>query len=95
VAHTVTADWGTGFTGNLAITNTGSTAVNGWTLEFDFTGEIYQAWGIEVVTRVGNHYVIRGKDWGVSIAAGQTLTVGFNAKWGNPHTAPSGFNFKG
>jgi hypothetical protein len=91
VANTVQADWGTGFTGNVTITNTGATAINAWTLAFDFTGDIYQAWGFEVVSRVGNRYVIRGKDWGASIAPGQSLTVGFNATWGNPHTGPSSY----
>ena len=32
---TKVSDWGSGFTGQCAITNVGSSAVDGWTLEFD------------------------------------------------------------
>jgi hypothetical protein len=79
----------------VTIRNTGATALNGWTLAFDFTGDIYQSWGFEVVSRVGNRYTIRGKDWGASVAPGQSLTVGFSATWGNPHTVPSGYVLNG
>jgi pimeloyl-ACP methyl ester carboxylesterase len=89
-----TTDWGTGFGGDLKITNSTATAVKGWTMEFDFTGNIYQSWGFQVVTKVGNRYTVRGTGWGTAIAAGQSLTVGFNATWGNPHTVPTGFAFK-
>src|SRR4051812_19355300 len=32
-AFSVVNDWGSGFTGSLAITNTGASSINGWTLE--------------------------------------------------------------
>jgi len=32
----VNSDWGDGFSGELVITNTGATAIEDWTIEFDF-----------------------------------------------------------
>src|SRR4029077_3307535 len=50
------SDWGTGFTGNLPIPNPGTTAINGWTLAFDFVGAISSIWNASIVSHVGNHY---------------------------------------
>ncbi len=91
-------DWGTGFTGNITITNTGATAVNGWTLAFDFTGKIdptpnISIWDATMVSHAGNHYVVRNADWNADIAPGQSVTFGFNADWGNVQTNPGNFVF--
>ncbi|MEE1781527.1 cellulose binding domain-containing protein, partial [Streptomyces sp. SP17BM10] len=32
-------DWGSGFTANLTITDTGTTAIDGWTLGYAYTGD--------------------------------------------------------
>ena len=37
-------DWGTGFTGSITVTNTGNADINGWTLQFDFAGNITDIW---------------------------------------------------
>jgi hypothetical protein len=86
-------DWGTGFTGYITLTNTGNTAINGWTLEFDFTGNIpaNAIWDAQIVSHVGNHYVIQNADWDATIAAGQSINFGFNADWGADQTAPMGY----
>jgi hypothetical protein len=87
-------DWGSGFTGRITLTNTGTTAINGWTLEFDFTGNITDIWDAQLVSHVGNHYVIRNADWDATIAAGQSVTFGFNADWGD-FTRPSHYILNG
>jgi acetyl esterase/lipase len=90
-------DWGTGFTGDLTLTNTGNTAINGWTLEFDFTGNIdaSQIWSAQIVSHVGNHYVIQNAAWDATIAPGKSITFRFNADYGADHTEPSNYLLNG
>jgi hypothetical protein len=88
-------DWGTGFTGDLSLTNTGNAALNGWTLEFDFTGNITDIWDAQIVSHVGNHYVIQGAAWDAAIAPGQSIDFGFNADWGADQAAPVNYLLNG
>jgi hypothetical protein len=88
-------DWGTGFTGYITLTNTGDTAINGWTLEFDFTGNITDIWDAQIVSHVGNHYVIQNADWDATIAPGQSISFGFNADWGADWSSPSNYLLNG
>jgi hypothetical protein len=90
-----TSDWGTGFTGQISITNTGATAINGWTLEFDFAGTITDIWDAQIAGRQGNHYVIQNAAWDAVIAPGQTVTFGFNADWNNSLTPPDNYILNG
>jgi hypothetical protein len=94
VAFTDVNDWGTGFTGNLTITNTGTSSINGWTLEFDFVGTIGDIWNASIVSHVGNHFVIKDVGYNSTIAAGQSVTFGFNASPGKP-TPPTNYTLNG
>ncbi len=89
------SDWGTGFTGNLTLTNSGSSAINGWTLSFDFMGTITSIWNATIVSHVGNHYVIQDSGYNASIAAGQSVTIGFNASPGQPASGPTNYALNG
>ena len=51
-------NWGSGFVGNMTVPG-GSQGLQGWTLEFDADFDISSIWGAEIVSHVGNHYVIR------------------------------------
>jgi hypothetical protein len=95
VSFADTDDWGTGFTGDINLNNTGNTTINGWTLEFDFTGNITDIWNAQIVSHVGNHYVIQNADWNATIAPGQNIDFGFNADWGADGTAPSNYLLNG
>jgi hypothetical protein len=91
-------DWGSGFTGYITLTNTGNSDLHGWTLEFDFTGNLWggqDIWDAQIVSHVGNHYVIRNADWNSTIAAGQSVTLGFNADWGADFGWPTNFVLNG
>jgi hypothetical protein len=88
-------DWGTGFTGYITLTNTGNTAINGWTLQFDFAGTITDIWDAQIISHVGTHYVIQNVSWDATIAAGQSVNFGFNADWDNAFTGPSNYVLNG
>jgi hypothetical protein len=89
------SDWGTGFTGNLTLTNTGTAAISGWTLSFDFVGTISSIWNATIVSHVGNHYVIQDDGYNAAIAAGQSVTIGFNASPGQPASGPTNYMLNG
>ena len=83
VAFADTDDWGTGFTGSLAITNTGGVPINGWTLSFDFMGSISSIWNASIVSQTGNQFVITNASYNAVIGVGQSVTIGFNASPGH------------
>ncbi|MFO0881634.1 MAG: cellulose binding domain-containing protein [Gemmataceae bacterium] len=93
----VVSDWGSGFTGEIAVRNSGASAIQDWRIEFDFAGQIGSIWNASVVSRVGDHYIVRGADWNRNVAAGATVTFGFNASPGQVQasTAPRNIRFVG
>jgi hypothetical protein len=88
-------DWGSGFTGYITLTNTGNTAINGWTLEFNFDGTITDIWDAQIVSHVGTHYVVQNVSWDVTITPSQSVDFGFNADWGNAWSGPSNYVLNG
>lgn len=73
------SSWSGGFVDNATIRNTGTTAINGWTLEFDLAADIVNIWSAVIVSRVGNHYVIKNASWNATIAPGTSISFGFQA----------------
>ncbi|KST68505.1 glycoside hydrolase family 113 [Mastigocoleus testarum] len=78
VDFSVGNEWNAGFTGNIEITNTGDTAINGWKLEFDAPFEVNSIWGGKITSHEGNRYEITNVDWDGVIAAGESIKLGFN-----------------
>jgi endoglucanase len=74
----ISSDWGTGFTGNLTVTNSSSSAINGWTIEFDAPFQITQIWNAEIVSQQGSRYRIRNLAWNQQIAPNSSISFGFN-----------------
>jgi hypothetical protein len=95
--------WYHGLTAQITVTNTGSTALSSWSLTFDTTHQLSGApWGatLSQVNLGGGLYrsTLSGLDWGKSLAAGASVTVGFNATQGlglgesGPLTGPGLFS---
>src|SRR5947207_16026099 len=78
INYAVASNWGSGFTANMTVA-AGSQALHGWTVEFDATFDISNIWGAQIVSHVGNHYVLRNTDWNADVAAGGALSFGFQA----------------
>lgn len=91
IDYTVTDNWGTGFVAEMKV-KPGTSALNGWTVEFDAPFAINNIWNAEIVSHVGNHYVVRNAAWNGGIAAGQEVSFGFQAA-GN--TAATGLSLNG
>ncbi len=88
-------DWGTGFTGNLTLANTGSSPISGWMLSFDFVGSISSIWNASITSQSGNQYVIANASYNSVIGPGQSVTIGFNASPGHPSSGPTNYKLNG
>jgi len=88
--------WQGGFTANLTITNTGTTAINGWNLTFTFPGsqQVTQGWN-GVYTQQGANVTIANANYNGSIPVGATANPGFNGSWTTSNPSPTSFSLNG
>jgi hypothetical protein len=79
-----TQDWGGGFEGKMTLVNGTTSAINGWTVEFDLPAPftIGSSWD-SVRTSTGQHHKFTNPSWASTLAAGATTTFGFNGSPGN------------
>jgi hypothetical protein len=92
----LTSDWGTGFGGEISITNTASTAINNWSLSFNWDRSITEIWDASVSSHVGNAYTIKPASYDSTIPAGGSVEFGFNGATGNVGTDdPTGYTLNG
>ncbi|MER7167930.1 PHB depolymerase family esterase [Micromonospora sp. NPDC000207] len=95
VAVTVNA-WNNGLTANLAVTNTGSAPVNGWSLAFTLpTGQTLTSGWNASYTPSSGQVTARNVAYNAAIPANGTITIGFQATHtGNPGK-PTSFTLNG
>jgi len=96
VTFTKTSEWAGGFVDNLTISNTGSTAVNGWKLTFTFPGDqkITSAWSA-TVTQSGSGVTATNASYDAAIAPGGNVSFGFQGTWTSNDTSPASFALNG
>jgi hypothetical protein len=96
--YAITNQWTGGFGASLTITNTGMTAINGWTLQFSFPNgqTITQIWNGSD-TQSGSAVTITNVSYNSSIPAGATLSSapGFNGSWSGSNGSPTAFTLNG
>lgn len=81
VTYTIVNSWPGGFQAGITIDNTGTTAINNWTLEWVFPGnqQVSQLWGGNVTSQ-GETITVTNLSWDGSIPVGGTMnSVGFTA----------------
>ncbi len=72
------SQWDTGFGGQWTVTNTGTSTINGWTVEWEFpSGTSTSTVWDGVLTRSGNHYSVTNTGWNGTLAPGATASFGF------------------
>jgi hypothetical protein len=88
--------WTGGFTANVTVTNTGSSAVDGWALAFGLPSgqSITSSWNAGVTTS-GGTVTARNVDWNRSIPANGTASFGFQGTYSGTFAAPSAFTLNG
>ncbi|CAM5342333.1 PQQ-dependent sugar dehydrogenase [Streptomyces hirsutus] len=95
VDRTVTT-WGTGLTTDLTVTNTGSTPVNGWTLEFPLAlGQtVVSDWNTNL-TQGSNVITATDASHNAAIAPGASITLGYLADHTGDASSPPRFTLNG
>ena len=98
VHYAVTNQWSGGFGATITITNTSSTAINGWSLKFSFPNgqTITQLWNGSY-TQSGSAVTITNVAYNGSIPAGATLSSapGFNGSSSGSNGSPTAFTLNG
>jgi beta-glucosidase len=91
-----TSDWSSGFTGTVAVTNTGTAAIGAWSLQWTFAAgqRVTQAWSAKV-TQSGTAVTATGEAWNPSLAPGATATFGFNGSHTGSNPRPAAFTLNG
>ena len=91
VEYILDSDWGTGFTARILLTNHTETALEDWTLEFDFDREITSIWNGVIEAHEGNHYVIKNAGHNANVVPRGAISFGFNGEGGTTSVVPSNY----
>ncbi|MBQ1024549.1 cellulose binding domain-containing protein [Micromonospora sp. C95] len=88
--------WNNGLVDNITITNTGTSAVNGWSLRFTLASgqTITSGWGATYSPTSGQ-VTATNVSYNPSIPPGASVTIGFQATHGGNDAAPTGFTLNG
>ena len=91
-----TNTWNTGYTANVTVANTGSTALNGWALAFTLPAgqSITSSWNA-ALTGSSGAVTARNIAWNGAIAPGSSASFGFQATHSGSPAAPSAFTLNG
>ena len=89
--YSVPSSWSGGFQGQVVVTDTGTSPVNGWTIDWTFPGnqEISDLWN-GVYTQSGEAVTVTNEPYNGTIEPGDSVTIGFNGSYTGTNTSPSG-----
>lgn len=75
-SYSISNEWNTGATGAITITNTSTTAINGWTVGWQYsTNRLSSSWNANVSG--SNPYTASNIGWNGTIRPGQSVSFGF------------------
>ena len=88
--YSVSSDWGTGFNGNVTITNNGTTATRTWQVSWTWPGNqtITNVWNASC-TQTGTSVTAGDLAYNNAIAPGASTSFGFGATYTGGNTAPT------
>lgn len=95
VAYTTNA-WNTGLTTSVTVTNTGTSAINGWTLAFTLPpGQtVISAWNA-TITPASGAVTARNMSYNAAVPAGGSTSFGFQAGHNGNTGVPASFTLNG
>ncbi|MDQ1294443.1 MAG: endo,4-beta-xylanase [Actinomycetota bacterium] len=88
--------WNSGFTAAVTVENTGSDAIDGWSLSWTWPGnqKVTSAWNA-TVTQSGNQVTARNASYNNLLAPGAKASFGFQASYSGSNDAPEQFALNG
>jgi enterochelin esterase-like enzyme len=89
-------DWGSGATISITIKNNGTTAINGWSLAWNFAGnqKITNLWNGSY-TQSGTAVTVKNASYNSAIPAKGSVNCGFNISYSGSNAKPTGFTLNG
>jgi endoglucanase len=96
VTYSVTSAWQGGFQAAVTIADTGTAAINNWTLGWDFGSDqkISNIWGA-TDTQTGQHVVATAAAYDATVAPGGSVSIGFTATYTAANPNPAAFTVNG
>ncbi|MET8354369.1 cellulose binding domain-containing protein [Micromonospora sp. NPDC005206] len=88
--------WNNGFTADVQITNTGSSALNGWTLTYNLPSgqQVTNAWNA-TVSQSGSAVTARNVGHNGSVPPGGTASFGYQGTVSGAYSSPTSFSLNG
>jgi hypothetical protein len=96
ITYRTSSQWQTGFVAEVSVANTGTVAINGWSLAFTYPGDqhITSAWNA-AVQQNGTAVTATNLGYNASIAPGASATFGVMGIWRVSNAAPTAFTLNG
>jgi hypothetical protein len=96
VTYTKNSEWPGGFTAQVGISNTGTTAISGWSLTFTFPGDqkITSTFN-GGFSQTGENATLTNASYNGTIAPGASITDGFQGSWTSSDANPASFSING
>jgi endo-1,4-beta-xylanase len=96
VTFTNESQWTGGFVDQVVIGNTGTSTINGWSLNFTFPGDQHITSDFNgSASQSGEAATLTNASYNGTIAPGGNTTVGFQGTWTNSDAAPASFTLNG
>ena len=77
--YSVSQNWGSGFQGQIQLTNKDTVTVPDWTVQFDLAANLTSVWDGAVVSHVGTRYTVKNAGWNANLPVGGSVAFGFVA----------------
>ncbi|MEU0153547.1 GH12 family glycosyl hydrolase domain-containing protein [Micromonospora fulviviridis] len=88
--------WNNGFTADVTVTNTGSSTVNGWTLNYNLpSGQTITGSWNATVTQSGSAVTARNLSYNGTLAPGASTSFGYQATLSGAFSTPTSFTLNG
>lgn len=97
VRLTDTNDWGNGFVATVDVTNTGTAAIDGWTLHFTWPTawqSVSSGWSANW-TQTGTSVTVTNTPDNGKLAPGASTSMGFVGAYSGPNVFPTAFTLNG
>ncbi|MEU4580123.1 cellulose binding domain-containing protein [Nonomuraea sp. NPDC023979] len=96
VTYRITSQWDNQFNAEVTFTNTGQTAVDGWTIGWSYPAgqQVISGWNA-TFAQTGTAVTAASLDWNRGVAPGASVSAGFSGSHTGSNPAPAAFTVNG